>query len=102
MSQVFFVYNLRPTTKQGFGMKTRICSKCGLEKDIEEFPLRSSFTQRRQSYCKSCRSEMGKKWYQQNKEYQTVLSPILFDRQIWRSEGHQSAKYGCLLLENFA
>ena len=51
-------------------MPTRICSKCGIEKDIEQFPLRNQFTKRRQSYCTDCRSLMGKNWYQRNKEDQ--------------------------------
>src|SRR5215212_3292810 len=51
-------------------MTTRICTRCGLEKDIEEFPLRNRFTSRRQSYCMTCRSEMGKEWYENNKDYQ--------------------------------
>src|SRR6266508_203623 len=51
-------------------METRICSKCGLEKDIEQFPLRNRFTQRRQSYCVDCKSVMHKNWYEKNKEYQ--------------------------------
>ena len=51
-------------------MSTDICSKCGIEKDIEQFPLRNQFTRRRQSYCMDCRSEMGKNWYQRNKDYQ--------------------------------
>ena len=55
-------------------MPTRICSKCGLEKDIEQFPLRNQHTRRRQSYCIDCRSEMGKNWYQRNKEYQNANS----------------------------
>lgn len=51
-------------------MPTSICSKCGIEKDIEQFPLRNQLTKRRQSYCMDCRSEMGKNWYQNNKDYQ--------------------------------
>jgi len=51
-------------------MTTRICTKCGIEKDIEEFPLRNQFTQRRQSYCKDCRKEYGVSWYEKNKDYQ--------------------------------
>ena len=51
-------------------MTTRICTKCGIEKDIEEFPLRNQFTQRRQSYCKDCRSVLGAAWYERNKDYQ--------------------------------
>ena len=51
-------------------MTTRVCSKCNAEKDIEEFPLRNQFTHRRQSYCKDCKSIMGKNWYENNKDYQ--------------------------------
>ena len=51
-------------------MSRRVCTKCGLEKDITDFPLRNRFTQRRQSYCVDCRSELGKDWYQRNKDYQ--------------------------------
>ena len=51
-------------------MTTRICSKCGVEKDIDEFPLRNQLTQRRQSYCLDCRSDLGKSWYGSNKDYQ--------------------------------
>jgi hypothetical protein len=51
-------------------MQTRICSKSGVEKAIEEFPLRSQFTERRQSYCKDCRSILGANWYERNKDYQ--------------------------------
>jgi hypothetical protein len=51
-------------------MATRICTKCGTEKDIEQFPLRNQFTRRRQSSCVSCRSDMGKSWYERNKDYQ--------------------------------
>ena len=51
-------------------MTTRVCTKCGEEKDIEEFPLRNQFTQRRQSYCKDCRSIMSANWYENNKDYQ--------------------------------
>ena len=53
-------------------MTTRVCSKCGIEKEIEEFPLRneSKSSTYRQSYCKDCRSIMGANWYERNKDYQ--------------------------------
>lgn len=51
-------------------MTTRVCTKCGLEKDIEEFPRRGDYLHRRQSYCMDCRSKMGKDWYERNKDYQ--------------------------------
>src|SRR5215216_2379048 len=46
----------------------RICSMCSKEKDIEEFPLRNRFSQRRQSYCKDCKAKVGKNWYEENKD----------------------------------
>ena len=51
-------------------MTTRVCTKCLIEKDIEEFPLRNQFTERRQSYCKDCKSVMHRNWYERNKDYQ--------------------------------
>jgi len=49
-------------------MSTRICSMCGVKKDIEKFRLRNRFSSRRQSYCTECGSKMGKNWYEENKE----------------------------------
>ncbi len=51
-------------------MATKVCAKCFVEKDIEEFPLRNRFTSKRQSYCKDCQKIYGVEWYQQNKDYQ--------------------------------
>jgi 5-methylcytosine-specific restriction endonuclease McrA len=55
-------------------METRVCTKCGLEKDIEQFPFRNRLTQRRQSYCIDCRREYGASWYERNKDYQKANS----------------------------
>src|SRR5215204_3888022 len=51
-------------------MTTKTCTKCGLEKDIEEFPKRGDYPHKRQSYCKGCKSIMGADWYERNKDYQ--------------------------------
>lgn len=50
-------------------METRVCSKCGIPKPIEEFRLRNRFTRRRQSYCTECGSKMGADWYERNKAH---------------------------------
>jgi hypothetical protein len=50
-------------------MNPRVCSMCGQEKDINEFPLRNRLSSRRQSYCKDCKAIMGKNWYENNKEH---------------------------------
>ena len=67
-------------------MSTRICSKCNTEKDINEFPIRNQLTQKRQSYCKVCRSSMGVNWYERNKDYQKE------NARKHRSEYRQRAK----------
>jgi len=68
-------------------MPTQICSKCGLEKDIEEFRLRSQFTKRRQSYCIDCGLEMGRDWYQRNKDYQKANARK--HRDEYRTNAHE-------------
>jgi hypothetical protein len=67
-------------------METRVCSMCGIEKDIEEFPLRNLFTKRRQSYCIDCKSKMHASWYDRNKEYQKA------NAAKHRIESRQNAK----------
>src|SRR5688572_8265710 len=51
-------------------MTTKICTRCGEEKDIEEFALRNSHSHLRQSHCTSCGAEMGNAWYMKNREEQ--------------------------------
>ena len=53
-------------------MDTRVCSRCGTEKPIDQFPLRNSLSHLRHTYCLDCRSEYGKGWYERNKEYQKI------------------------------
>ena len=51
-------------------METRVCSECGVEKDITQFPIRNQNRWWRQTYCLECRSKLGASWYERNKEYQ--------------------------------
>jgi len=48
-------------------MGTKICTRCGLEKDISEFGWERLF-QKRASQCKYCRNEVRMKYYDENKE----------------------------------
>ena len=48
-------------------MKKKICRICGLEKDEEEFHWRWIKKDKRHTICKSCQSEKGKAWYQENR-----------------------------------
>lgn len=44
------------------------CSKCGLEKDIDEFYKHSGHKDRRQSHCKICNNEASSNYYMINKD----------------------------------
>lgn len=46
----------------------RICSKCKIEKDIEEFAFRSKTKNIRKRKCRTCTSRYGKKHYKDNKK----------------------------------
>ena len=47
---------------------TRVCNKCGEEKDLSEFGFRCVATQKRLAQCKKCRSNHMKTFYEFNKE----------------------------------
>ena len=53
-------------------METKICNKCGVEKDIDDFELRSD-THKYRNTCKDCRKMYSKEWHKKNishiKEY---------------------------------
>jgi hypothetical protein len=47
-------------------MKTKICAKCGIEKNISKFYLRK--TGYRDSYCKPCKTKTNLEWSRNNIE----------------------------------
>ncbi|MBR6033797.1 MAG: hypothetical protein IKP28_03550 [Clostridia bacterium] len=49
-------------------METKICNKCGVEKNIDEFELRKD-TGKYRNTCKECRREYCKRWYDSNINY---------------------------------
>lgn len=46
----------------------RICSRCGEEKPIEEFPEQKLGTGRRHGHCRSCKARYQAAWYAKNRE----------------------------------
>lgn len=44
-------------------METKICTKCGIEKPIEEFSFRNKAANRRQSQCKECQRKREMELY---------------------------------------
>ncbi len=59
-------------------MKT--CSKCKEEKPFSEFHKNRSKKDGYQDYCKVCRVELAKSYYEENKDYQAYLK--------WVAEGN--------------
>jgi len=49
-------------------METKICRKCKLEKDINEFSKKSETKDGKQSICKYCDKQKSKEWKKNNKE----------------------------------
>lgn len=56
------------------------CSKCGIEKPLEEFFLKTG--NRRHSYCKECKKEYDRKWYINNENRRTNLNISQNKRRI--------------------
>ena len=48
---------------------TKKCTGCGLERPIDEFPVKNVKTGRRGTRCRACRSAYGKLHYQKNREW---------------------------------
>ena len=54
-------------------METKICTKCGIEKSIEDFHWRSKSAGTRRSECKECHNKQVKSRYKDNKEQINLL-----------------------------
>ena len=52
----------------------KVCSRCGLSKDIELFNKCNKCLLGKKSHCKSCQKETRKLWYIRNKENQLLYS----------------------------
>jgi hypothetical protein len=62
-------------------MTTKICTKCGKEKDVNEFGWERPF--RRDARCKTCRVEDRMDYYERNKEKDLEYK---WDRQVAKRE----------------
>jgi hypothetical protein len=76
--QRYFILGGFPKTKvlfehsieEGNMSTTKICSKCGVEKPIEEFGWKNRMLGKRHKVCKPCTAVRSSKWYYANKERQ--------------------------------
>ena len=62
---------------------TRVCTKCFIEKPIEDFPWKSRVLNRRHTVCKPCAASRSRGWYANNKDshIQNVMAHKKIDRQ---------------------
>jgi Recombination endonuclease VII len=78
----------------------RTCPRCKIKKSIEEFALNSSSTNGRQSYCRSCNTELVRIWREKNPEklkaqmkrsykpsYLKFISPDQYQEMLDRQDG---------------
>lgn len=49
-------------------METKICTKCGIEKSVEDFHWRNKSAGTRRSECKECHNKQVKSRYKENKQ----------------------------------
>lgn len=54
-------------------METKVCTKCGIEKPIEDFHWRNKAQGTRRSECKECHNNQVKKRYGENKDLINTL-----------------------------
>ena len=54
-------------------MDMKICSKCKIEKSLEEFSLNKSTLDGKRSYCRDCANIARKKYYKENPEKEKAL-----------------------------
>lgn len=52
-------------------MQTKICNRCFIEKDINEFP--STIRRGAIAYCRTCKKEYDREWHAKNKDRLTVI-----------------------------
>lgn len=62
-------------------MTTKVCTKCGIEKDINEFGWERRF--KRYAQCKTCRVEKRMEYYEENKEKELTYK---WERQVRQRE----------------
>ena len=75
-------------------MTTKICSKCGIEKDVSEFYKAKNS---KRGDCKECRRLYCKEYYQKNKAQLSVKNKVYQENHVdeireWRKNYHQDNK----------
>ena len=68
-------------------MTTKVCTKCGLEKDIEEFPWKKRWLGKRHAVCKPCTAERSKSIQDEDKE--THIARVRVNTQRYRQTARE-------------
>jgi hypothetical protein len=67
-------------------MKTKVCTNCGEEKELTEYPVRADSPDGFRNHCYVCRKAQNVAWYQKNKERQ------LAKRKAYREANYEAIK----------
>jgi len=73
-------------------METKICSKCGTEKPVDDFSFKNKAVNRRDAACKSCKREYVKSHYQANKETYKKRAAA-FSKKVYEENSAKIANY---------
>src|SRR5689334_9863215 len=68
-------------------MSTKVCTSCGLEKPVEEFPWKSIIRRKRHARCKTCTAQDSGNWYCENKEHHK--EHVKVNRQASKQRGRE-------------
>jgi hypothetical protein len=68
-------------------MTTKLCTKCGIEKDIDEFPWKKRWLGKRHAVCKTCTAERSKRIYEDDKE--TQIARVRVNTQRYRQTARE-------------
>ena len=73
---------------------TKICSKCGEEKDIDLFVKASRYKDGHAYHCKACHKIMNSNWYKKNKDRALLYQNVYNSRDYVKQKSHErSVKY---------
>ena len=77
-------------------MDSKVCTKCGLEKSLADFPFRNKSAGTKRSQCRECVNAMSRKRYDpyKNREYRVRYKEkhperVIESKRRWRKENHE-------------
>lgn len=80
-------------------MQMKICTGCGIKKQLEDFSIHSGFKDGRNSRCKMCKNVMQTEGYRSGKYKKPVYKPYTYQKQLRDRYGLSLLEYEKMVLE---